>query len=270
MRSLWTAASGMTTQQLNVDTISNNLSNVNTTGYKKERIEFKSLLYETMANATINQDGVGRPVALQVGHGVRPIASSVNFSQGTIENTGNPLDFALDGKGFFTILGPNDNEYYTRDGSFKLAVFEDGLMLTTSEGYPVLSVDDEPIFFEGDIDFNRISIGEDGSFSFVNEDNEVEDMNIMMKIVQFNNPAGLEKLGGNFYRNTTASGQPRVEAEEDVLSRSSLIRNSLEVSNVQVVEEMVKLIVAQRAYEVSSKAIQTSDDMLAQANQLKR
>ncbi|TCT14006.1 flagellar basal-body rod protein FlgG [Natranaerovirga pectinivora] len=270
MRSLWTAASGMTTQQLNVDTISNNLANVNTTGFKKERVEFKSLLYHTMENATSNENGAGRPVALQVGHGVRPVATSVNFSQGTIERTDNAFDFAIDGKGFFSVRGFNGDEFYTRDGSFKLSIMGDELMLTTSEGYAVLDNNGEPIMFENDVDLNRLEIGPDGAFRFIDAENNLVDMNMMFKVVQFRNPSGLEKIGSNLLRSTTASGGPLIEEDEDNITRSRIIGRSLEVSNVQVVEEMVKLIVAQRAYEVSSKAIQTSDDMLAQANQLKR
>lgn len=270
MRSLWTAASGMTTQQMNVDTIANNLANVNTTGFKKETLEFKSLLYETMQKAGVDQKGNGRPVALQVGHGVRAVATNVNFSQGTIQRTDNMLDFALDGKGFFSILGPNNEQFYTRDGSFKLSVVDEELMLTTSEGYPVLNSDDEPILLENTLDLNRLEIGNDGAFRYMNEDNEMEDLDITFKIVQFNNPSGLEKTGNNLLRATTASGMSILEQDNDDLKKSTLIGQSLEYSNVQTVEEMVKLIVAQRAYEVSSKAIQTSDDMLAQANQLKR
>ncbi|TCK93368.1 flagellar basal-body rod protein FlgG [Natranaerovirga hydrolytica] len=270
MRSLWTSASGMTSQQLNVDTISNNLANVNTTGYKKERMEFKSLLYETMGHAEINEDGQGRPVALQVGHGVRPIASTVNFSQGGIERTENNLDFAIDGKGFFAVRGIDGEEYYTRDGSFKASVLNDEIMITTSEGYPILGMDDEPILLDNNIDLDRLEVGEDGSFRYMNLEGEVEELDTAFKMVQFNNVGGLEKTGSNLYRNTSASGEPIVESENDNIRNSRIIGRSLEVSNVQVVEEMVKLIVAQRAYEVSSKGIQTSDDMLAQANQLKR
>ncbi|MFP4697167.1 MAG: flagellar basal-body rod protein FlgG [Eubacteriales bacterium] len=270
MRSLWSAASGMTSQQLKVDTISNNLANVNTVGYKKERVEFKSLLYDTMVKAGVNENGEGKPVPLQVGHGVRPVATSINFTQGTIENTENDFDFAIDGKGFFTVLGPNNEEHYTRDGSFKLSVSEDSIMLVTSDGYPILDSEGEPIELDDNIDLSKLEIGRDGAFRYINEDNEVEELDISFRINQFNNPIGLEKVGDNLLRRTSASGEPLLEGEDDDLVNSTILSKNLEVSNVQVVEEMVDMIVSQRAYEVSSKSIQTSDDMLAQVNQLKR
>lgn len=271
MRALWTAASGMESQQLNVDNISNNLANVNTVGYKKSRMEFKSLLYETMQRAGIDENGAGRPVNLQVGHGVRPIASVKNYSIGNIEMTQNPLDIAIDGEGFFAVLGPNEETLYTRDGSFKISIVEDEAMLVTSDGYPVLGVDEEPIYFEPDVNIDELILSEDGIFSYVDPDGEtVELEEAQLQIVQFSNRAGLEDVGRNLLRANTASGEPLFEVDDEVNRRSSLIQGSLESSNVQVVEEMVKLIVAQRAYEMNSKAIQTSDDMLAQANQLKR
>ena len=134
MRALWTASSGMNAQQLNVDTIANNLSNVNTTGYKKERAEFKDLLYVSLFGAQVI-DRQGRPVGLQVGHGVRPSAIVKNFSQGSMQSTGNPLDFAIDGEGFFVVRDQNDNLFYTRDGSFKLSIDGEEAALVTSDGY---------------------------------------------------------------------------------------------------------------------------------------
>ena len=143
-------------------------------------------------------------------------------------------------------------------------------MLSTSDGYPVLDQDDEPIMFDNTLDLNKIEIGNDGSFRYVNSDGEVEDLGVSFKIVQFTNPLGLEKMGNNLLTRTAASGEPLLEADEDELVKSNILGKSLEYSNVQVVEEMVKLIVAQRSYEYSSKAIQASDEMLQQANQLKR
>jgi flagellar basal-body rod protein FlgG len=270
MRSLWTAASGMVSQQMNVDTISNNLANVNTVGYKKSRVEFKSLLYETMQRAGVDENGAGRPVNLQVGYGVRPIATVKDYSMGNIEMTNNPLDLAIDGEGFFAVLGPNDEVLYTRDGSFKVSIVDDETMLVTSDGYPVLSIDEEPIYIPPEVNISDLIIGEDGTFSYVNGEGETEELDIQIQIVQFPNRAGLEDVGRNLLRPTSASGQPIFEVDGDVNRPSRVIQGSLESSNVQVVEEMVKLIVAQRAYEISSKAIQTSDDMLAQVNQLKR
>lgn len=270
MRSLWTAASGMVSQQMNVDTISNNLANVNTMGYKKSRMEFKSLLYETMQRAGIDENGAGRPVNLQIGHGVRPVGTVKNYSMGNIEMTDNPLDVAIDGDGFFAVLGNDDEILYTRDGSFKVSMVDGESMLVTTDGYPILSTDEEPIYIPQDVNISDLLIGEDGFFSYVNAEGETVELGIQMQIVQFPNRAGLEDIGRNLLKPTTASGEPAFEVDGEVNRTSRLIQRSLESSNVQVVEEMVKLIVAQRAYEISSKAIQTSDDMLSQANQLKR
>ncbi|NMA83237.1 MAG: flagellar basal-body rod protein FlgG [Epulopiscium sp.] len=270
MRSLWTAASGMKAQQLNIDTISNNLANVNTTGYKKERLEFQDLLYETIQRSANDGEGGGRPVNLQVGHGVRPIATFKNFSTGNIETTENPLDIAIDGKGFFAIENRNGEEVYTRNGSFKVSVIDDELMLVTSDGYPVLGLDDEPIYIPENVQIEDLTITEDGILQYVDEDQEVQELDNQIKIVQFANRAGLEAVGQGFYKMTPASGEPLYEADGEILNPSRLIQGALESSNVQVVEEMVKMIIAQRAYDINSKAIQTSDDMLATANQLKR
>lgn len=274
MRSLWTAASGMTTQQLNIDTISNNLANVNTVGYKKESLEFKSLLYQTMQRAgdTANNQG-SSPVNLQVGLGVRPVATARSFTQGAFQTTNSPTDFTINGDGFFVIdIGEGDEQSlaYTRDGSFKLSVEDDGLVLVTSEGYRVLDVDEEPIVIPDDVMADKVTINKDGTFSYVDENGEVQDLGYQFDIVQFSNRQGLEAIGANLFIQTGASGEPMHESEGDVNKLSEVVQNSVEMSNVQVAEEMVKLIVAQRAYEINSKAITTSDEMLSQANQLKR
>ncbi|WP_113672594.1 flagellar basal-body rod protein FlgG [Vallitalea guaymasensis] len=270
MRSLYTAASGMKTQQMNVDTISNNLANVNTTGYKKERLEFKSLLYESMAKAGNDGQGNGKPVNLQVGHGVKPVGTVRSYTIGTIQKTDNPLDLAITGDGFFVVKDQSDEQVYTKDGSFKIALVDDRQMLITSEGYQVQDVNDEPIYFDSNIDIKKVNISSDGSFSYVTNNNEVIAMDTKIKVVQFRNVNGLEALGNNLLRATSSSGDPILEQDDEDLIKSQIVQGSLEGSNVQVVEEMVNLIVAQRAYEVSSKAIQTSDDMLSQANNLKR
>ncbi|MCT4545207.1 MAG: flagellar basal-body rod protein FlgG [Vallitalea sp.] len=270
IRSLYTAASGMKTQQMNVDTISNNLANVNTTGYKKESLEFKSLLYENMGKADMDKQGKGRPVNLQVGHGVKPVGTVRSYTIGTMQKTDNPLDIAITGDGFFAIKNHLDEEVYTKDGSFKIALVDNRQRLITSEGYRVMDVNDEPIYFDRNIDIKKIEIGSDGSFSIMDSDGQPIDMDIKLKIVQFKNVNGLEALGNNLLRATSSSGEPIAENDDDDIVKSTIIQGTLEGSNVQVVEEMVNLIVAQRAYEVSSKAIQTSDEMLSQANNLKR
>lgn len=270
MRSLWTAASGMKSQQLNVDTIANNLANVNTSGFKKERLEFKSLLYETMTKANTNQDGSGKPVNLQVGHGVRPVATVKSYTQGNMEMTSGNNDFAINGNGFFVINGSNGEQVYTRDGSFKTAVVDGGLMLVTSTGQQVLSTEDEPIIIPENVDPKKISVQKDGSFAVTHPNGFLEDLGIKFKLVQFRNPQGLQAVGTNLLKETTASGEPVTEFDNDDIKKSSVMQGFIESSNVQIVEEMVKMIVAQRAYEMNSKAIQTSDDMLQQANQLKK
>ena len=268
MRSLWTAASGMKTQQVTVDTIANNLANVNTVGYKKERMEFKSLLYETIREAGSVDQG-GSPVNLQVGHGVFTAGSVKTFTQGNLERTEGPLDFAISGGGFFAIQNPDGDVQYTKDGSFKMSLYDGSLVLATVNGYPVLGTDGQPLTFENGTNPSNLSVDEFGNFTTV-VDGEAVDLGVQMQMVQFNNVTGIKALGGGLYEETVASGEPLLESENPDLETSSLTQGMLESSNVQAVEEMVKMIIAQRAYELSSKAIQTSDDMLSTANNLKR
>lgn len=269
MRALYTAASGMTSQQMNVDVIANNLANVNTTAFKKENLEFQTMLYQKIAGANIDENGAGKPVGIQVGLGVKPVAIASNFSQGSMQTTENALDFAIEGNGFFAVRNINESELYTKNGAAKISVTEDGLMLVTSGGEPFLDVNDEPILIDNEFDLSRVSVNPDGTFWYTDLEGVSEPMDIQFKIVQFDNPQGLEKMSGTLYQTTSASGQPRIEAEDDALKQSAVRQKTLEMSNVQVVEEMVKLISAQRAYDLSSKAITTSDQMLQQANNLK-
>jgi len=268
MRSLWTAASGMTAQQLNVDTIANNLANVNTFGYKKERLEFQTLLYETMKRADLDAaNRTGQPVNLQVGHGVRYVVSSRMFTTGAFERTDNDFDFAIEGDAFFVVRLDDDNLVYTRDGAFKISPFGDELMLTTSEGYPIINSNGEPIMLPPGFE---ISVDDTGAFFYTDADNQSQSLDIRFELVQFTNRQGLEAIGRNFYRITSASGEPLSESAGDT-ARVSLVRQKvLEMSNVAVADEMVNLIVSQRAYELNSKVITTSDEMLQQANNLKR
>lgn len=269
LRSLWTAASGMKSQQMYVDSIAHNLANVNTTGFKKESLEFKSLLYATLRESGTDENGNGSPVSLQLGHGVRASANVKNFSQGSLQMTGNSLDFALEGDGFFAVQDLNGEPIYTKDGSFKLSVTEDATRLVTTDGYFVLNTDGEPVEFELNFNAEKLVVDNNGGLGYMNEEG-VEDLGVSIGIVQFRNVAGLDSVGGNFYKTTTASGEALYEFDDEELKQSKLIQGALEASNVQVVDEMVKMIVAQRAYELSSKAIQTSDDMLGLANNLKR
>jgi flagellar basal-body rod protein FlgG len=267
IKALWTAASGMTAQQFNVDVISNNLSNVNTTAYKRERVEFKDLLYETFDRAYM-LDGIGQPVNLQVGHGSAAVATVKNFETGNFEKTDNPLDFAIEGEGFFMVLGPRDEVVFTRDGSFKISVTDEGRVLTTSDGYSVLDEYEEEIILDADL--SRLVVSPDGELSVINEEGITEALDQRIGLVSFENRNGLESIGKNFYAMTDASGEPIPNEELDGRSKSTITQRFLEASNVQIVEEMVKLIIAQRAYEINSKAIQSSDEMLGIANNLRR
>ena len=266
MRALWTAGTGMTAQQFNVDVISNNLANVNTIGYKKERVEFKDALYETLDRAYI-LEGTGRPTNLQVGHGTIVNATVKDHSAGNYEKTDNPLDLAIEGEGLFAVLGPRGEVAYTRDGSFKISVSDEGSKLTTSDGYSVLDDSGNEIILN-DVDISKLIVSESGELSYIDTDGNVINLGQTIGVVKFPNRYGLESIGKNLYASTSASGAAVPDSE---LGEKSVINQGyLEMSNVQVVEEMVKLIVAQRAYEISSKAIQTSDDMLQIANNLKR
>lgn len=264
MRALWTAASGMKAQQLNMDVISNNLANVNTTAYKRQKAEFKDLLYVNLRTTNLN-DGEGTPVNLQIGHGAMPVATTRMFTTGNLERTENPFDLAINGEGFFLIEDPDGNLLYTRDGNFKLSVEFDEMRLVTSDGYTVLSDFEDAIYF--DEGMKEISVSENGLITAETEDGEIEDI-ATIALVKFINPEGLRSVGKNLYVETVASGEP-IFMEEDNRT-GDIIQGYLEMSNVQIVDEMVRLITAQRAYEINSKAIQTSDEMLGIANNLRR
>lgn len=192
MRSLWTAASGMYAQQLSMDNISNNISNVNTTGYKATNLEFKDLLYSNLTEAVLNDEGKGSPVTLQVGHGVRTGAISRDFSTGNITETGNTFDFAIQGEGFFCVQDSAGLERYTKDGTFKISPFEGTNYLCTSEGYRVLNEDGEPISFDSTILSSSITVDDEGNFSYKDtETGEIVGLDQNFKIVQFTNVLGL-------------------------------------------------------------------------------
>lgn len=276
LRALWTASSGMQAQQLSVDTISNNLANVNTTGFKKARAEFQDLFYATVRGpGAVTATGMTSPVGIQIGHGVRSVAVARDFTTGNLEQTGNTFDLALEGNGFFAVQTPNGIAY-TRDGAFKLQQNEDGEMqLVTADGYPVLAQDGDelgdPIVIPADA--TDISIGENGVISGVTPDSDGQEELGRIAIAVFTNPAGLSSAGRNLLTKTGASGEETYYEDPDTdetIPRGRVISGFLELSNVQVVEEMVKLITAQRAYEINSKAIQTSDEMLGLANNLRR
>ncbi|GFI31757.1 MAG: flagellar hook-basal body protein [Lachnospiraceae bacterium] len=270
MRSLWSAASGMISQQTAVDTIAHNLSNVNTTGYKTEKTEFKSLLYQTLQTRTTTANGENKPISAQVGLGTRVASITSNFTQGSMLSSESFTSMAIAGDGFFSVRGADGNTYYTRNGDFKLSVGDNGdLTLVTADGYPVLDAEGNPITMPGDVSSSKIQVSTEGAFGYLDGNgNFVNVANI--GLYQFSNPAGLEKLSNSLLAVTDASGAALNEANTANLIRSEVRQKYVEGSNVQVADEMVNLIVAQRAYEMNSKAIQAADDMLGQANQLKR
>lgn len=272
VRSLWTGATGMIAQQLNVDNIANNLANVNTTGYKSEVMEFKSLLYQTIQTRTTTANGEHKPIGAEVGLGVRNSSITSIFTDGSLIETPGESNLALNGHGFFGIRGADGNTYYTRNGNFVFAVGPQGITLETSDGLPVLDSEGDPIILEDDdIVTSKITIGQkDGTLYYPDDQNRLRSMDIQIGLWQFNNPAGLHKDGDSLYSVTEASGEAMNEADNENLPKTKVIQGYLENSNVQIADEMVNLIVAQRAYEMNSKVITTSDEMLQQANQLKR
>ena len=273
VRSLWSAATGMIAQQNNVDTIANNLANVNTTGYKTEVNEFKSLLYQTIQTRTTTANGVNKPIGSQVGLGVRNSSITSEFSQGSLLESENPTAVALsntNGTGFFGIQGEDGNTYYTRNGDFVFALEGNGnLSLTTTSGLRVLNSNGAPITVTGDHIADKIVIERGGGLMYPDGDGNLQPLNVNIGVWQFQNPKGLDKIGESLYSVTAASGVAMNEATNNNLTKSDIVQGYLEGSNVQIAQEMVNLIIAQRAYESNSKVITTTDDMMQLANQLK-
>ena len=271
VRSLWTAATGMIAQQTNVDTIANNLANVNTVGYKTEVNEFRSLLYQNIQTKTTKEDGTLKPVGAQVGLGVRNSAITSIFKQGSLLDSESDSAFAVEGKGFFSIKADDGNTYYTRNGNFQWTLGVGGTnMLANMDGLPVLDSTGKPIELAQNYVTSRVTITQDGEICYPDEENNPQPLGIKMGLYQFSNPAGLEKEADGLFSQTAASGPAMNEATNSSLQKSNLVQGYLEGSNVQVVDEMVNMIVAQRAYELNSKAITASDEMMQQANNLRR
>lgn len=260
-RSLFTASTGMHAQQLNVDVISHNLANVNTTGFKKGRAEFQDLIYQTMIQpGAPSNDGTQYPTGIQVGLGVRPIAVAKFFTPGDLINTGNSLDIAIDGDGFFQVTLPDGTVAYTRAGNFRLD--RDG-RIVTNDGYPLEPGITVPA------DATQITVGADGRVT-VMQPGTVAPVEIgTIEIARFINPGGLKSIGRNLFIETDSSGAP-VTGVPGTEGRGILIQGFLEMSNVNIVEELANLIIAQRAFEINSKAVQTSDEMLQTVSALKR
>lgn len=263
MRSLWTAASGMTGQQFNIDTISNNLSNVNTTGFKKNRADFEDLLYQTSRVAgTPATELTTVPTGVQVGHGVKVAATQKMFTQGALQNTENVSDVAIQGEGFFRVMLIDGTYGYSRDGSFKI---DSESQLVNSNGHRLMPEVVLPDNFIRD----TLTISQDGRVTVKVAGNDDPVQVAQMELYRFVNPAGLSAIGQNNFKVTNASGDA-IPGRPGFDGMGQTVQRFLEMSNVSVVQEMVNMIVAQRAYELNSKAIQTSDSMLGIANSLKR
>jgi flagellar basal-body rod protein FlgG len=259
LRALYSAASGMQAQQLNLDVISNNLANVNTTGFKKSKVEFQDLLYQTMA-APGAEEGAGNqlPTGIQIGHGSQAVSTSRIFTTGELTQTGEQLDVAINGDGFFQIQLPDGTTGYTRDGSLKT---DSTGRITTSTGMPLIGG-----FQAVPAGTTNITIAPTGTVTYSTPSGTTT---YQVQLARFINPNGLNSQGGNVYTETPASGAPQTGTPGET-GYGSLSQGTLEMSNVQIVDEMVNLIMAQRAYEVNSKAVQASDEMLQEGNNLRR
>jgi flagellar basal-body rod protein FlgG len=258
IRALWTAASGMEAQQMNLDVIANNLANVNTSGFKKSNLQFAEMMYDTNeAPGASSTQSSTTPTGAQVGYGSKAVATERNFTQGNLQQTGNTFDVGIQGQGFYKVTLPDGTNAYTRDGSF--IVNADG-QLVTNQGYLVTGV--------GQISpqATNITIGSDGTISAIVNAAAVKISPIT--ISNFPNPQGLNSLGSNLYQETAASGNAVDGQTPGQNGLGTLAQGYVETSNVQVVEEMVNMIEAQRAYEINSKAIQTADQMMGMANNL--
>jgi flagellar basal-body rod protein FlgG len=259
LRALYSASAGMQSQQTNLDVIANNLANVNTTGFKKVKAEFQDLLYQTSRSAGADQGGGNSvPTSLQIGHGSRLISTSKIFTNGEMTQTGERLDVAIQGDGFFEVQLPDGTQAFTRDGALKVA--SDG-RVTTSDGLP-LQGGWQPI----PAGTEQINISPNGAVT-VKGSGGIQTFQV--QLVRFANPAGLESAGRNIFKETPASGTAEIGAPGEN-GYGELQQGYLEMSNVKVVEEMVNMILAQRAYEVNSKAVQTADEMMQLSNNLRR
>ncbi len=260
IRALHTAATGLDAQQLEIDNITNNLANVNTTGFKRARAEFQDLLYENLtAPGTVDAAGTETPTGTQIGHGVRTVAIRRFFGQGPVRNTGNPLDVTIDGDGFFQVTRPEGDIAYTRAGAFSLS--SQG-QLVTADGIPIEpSIQIPP-------DASDITISADGTVSAMQPGQTTPTQLGQLTLARFANPPGLQAIGGNLFLETAASGAPTTgNPSSDGLGM--LEQGFLEGSNVNVAEELVSMIVAQRAYEINSRTVRVADEMMQLANNMR-
>jgi len=263
MQSLYTAATGMAAQQLNIDTISNNLANVSTTGFKKQRVDFQDLLYINLKpSGTPTSPDTNTPAGLQIGEGVKPVSTQRIFTEGAIQNTNNPLDILIEGNdSFFQVTLPNGETAYTRDGSFTQDANGN---VVTANGYFLNPPTQLPA------DTSSIQITPSGQIMVQTASSAGQSVQIgQLELTRFVNPAGLLATGNNLFMATAASGDP-IQGTPGTTGFPNVQQGSLEESNVDVVDEMVNLIVAQRAYELNSKAVSTSDSMLYDITTMKQ
>ena len=261
LRALYTAASGMEAQQLNIDTIAHNLANINTSGFKLRKAQFQDLLYQNIRQAGASNTATTEiPVGLQVGLGTKPVATEMIFTQGDFSSTSNPLDMVVQGQGFFQIRQVNGQIAYTRNGNFHMN--RDG-NIVTSEGDlldPQITIPQDQV---------GITIGSDGTVSVLQAGQSQPQQIGRIEIATFQNPAGLQNIGKNLLITTQASGEP-ITGTPGENGLGTLLSGFVEQSNVSVVEEMVNMIISQRAYEANSKVIRTADEMFTQANNIIR
>ena len=258
-RSLHVAATGMTAQETKLDSIANNLANANTAGFKKQDAEFEDLLYQNLRAPTANAAGGVAPAGVQVGSGARVVSTSRSFSQGAIQQTGNPLDVAIEGNGFLAVNRREGEIAYTRAGTLKIDAQG---RLSTSDGLAV----EPPITVPPDA--TSISIGSDGIVTAVTSGQRAPTQLGQLQLVTFANPNGLGALGHNLYEATAASGEPSTGAA-GADGRGTFLQGALEGSNVEVVDEMIALVRTQRAYEINSKVVTAADEMLRDATQMR-
>jgi flagellar basal-body rod protein FlgG len=261
IRALWTAASGMQSQQINIDVIANNLANVNTTGFKKSRPDFQDLMYQNLKSVgSPSTNSTEVPSGIQIGLGSKAAAVTKVFSAGNITQSGNDLDVAIEGDGFFQIIMPDGSTAYTRDGAFKK---DSQGRIVNSDGYPISPEMVIPS------NASKVSIGNDGTVTVLQAGQTTPTTVGTIQLATFSNPAGLSSMGHNLYQQTDASGTANTgTAGQNGIG--SLSQGFLEMSNVSVMEEMVNMIISQRAYETNTKAVQAADEMLQQTNNIKR
>lgn len=270
VRSLWSAATGMNAQQTSLDTIANNLANVNSVGYKAQVAQFKSLLYQNLQSVTTTANGDPKPTTSQVGLGVRTSSINSIFRQGSLLDADSDTAFAIEGNGFFALRGEDGITYYTRNGDFTWALGTNGMTLTNADGLPILDTAGRVISLNRNYIASNLSITEDGQICYPDEQGNPEPIGITIGTYQFSNPGGLKRVGNTLFAVTDASGNAINEDTTAGVNKSRIVQGYLEGSNVQVANEMVNMIITQRAYEMNSKAITTSDSMMETANNLKR